>query len=60
MNEWLTPMCQWPATEDGTAFGFTCAVLATLLLAGIAWFLATARLARDGYRAPPIRTPFYE
>ena len=36
MNTWLTPMCQWSATEDATTFGITCAVLATLLLIGIA------------------------
>lgn len=36
MNTWLTPMCQWSATEDATTFGITCAVLAALLLIGIA------------------------
>lgn len=36
MNTWLTPTCQWSATEDATTFGITCAVLATLLLIRIA------------------------
>ena len=36
MNTWLTPMCQWSETEDATTFGITCAVLATLLIIGIA------------------------
>jgi len=36
MNTWLTSMCQGSATEDAMTFGITCAVLATLLLIGIA------------------------
>jgi hypothetical protein len=36
MNTWLTPMCQWSATDDATTFGITCAVLAALLLVFIA------------------------
>ncbi len=36
MNTWLTPMCQWRATEDATTFGIICVVLAMLLLIGIA------------------------
>ena len=57
MNTWLTPMCQWSATENATTFGITCAVLATLLLIGMAlgfwplraWLgmdMARGRLAR--------------
>ena len=23
MNTWLTPMCQWHATEEATTFGIT-------------------------------------
>jgi len=44
MNTWLTSMCQGSATEDAMTFGITCAVLATLLLIGIAlgfWPLRT-------------------
>ena len=36
MNTWLTPLCQWGAADDGPLFGLICAVLAALLLTGIA------------------------
>ena len=60
MNTWLTPMCQWSATEDATTFGITCAVLATLLLIGIAlgfgplraWLDMDSRRGQLAHRSP--------
>jgi hypothetical protein len=59
MNAWLTPMCQWGAADDGTAFGITCAVLAAVLLVIIAlgfgplrtWLGADAGRGRLGRRS---------
>lgn len=60
MNTWLTPMCQSSATEDATTFGITCAVLATLLLIGIAlgfgplraWLDMDSRRGQLAHRSP--------